>query len=561
MILNQTTGSTSRPRSFTSWFTPQMQQKQQQTKSQIAGQFYNEGQSPSQVLDFINQTYTDPSARGYALQGFGSLAREAGISDDIGADNFNLYEGFYNDLTGQGSASPDILNELDTYQQGFYNASKPGERGFLSKVGPYFVKPAVIAGLGTIAGNIAGGATGFGTLGKAISGATSSTLSGGNPAEGGLYSALTAGISDFLPSADSLKGFAKSAYDAVPSLGEFGNSVAQGALKGGITSGVTGGDPLRGALTGGALGGATELGSQAFDTFSDFFNPQSEPLDPRGIDMLRGGDLLFDDNQLDQMQFDLLQNWNGALPQSRSAQPTAEQVANIEPSAGEESMFSDLFNVDKKKLIGSGLSAGLGYFGSNKAASDLKDGLSAQLAKLEEAQGQFQPFLDTGTAANQTLLDMLNSGELLGGFNPTDLENDPGYQFQLNQGLNALDRSMAAQGSLNSGRAIKGAQEYGQGLAAQTFDDAFRRYMAEQGQQFGQLSSLSGQGQSAANSLSALLGAQGGTLADMGSVDANNTVNNFNTFGNALSNLLGEEYFGNQYRPESLYDLLAGAYF
>lgn len=47
------------------------------------------------------------------------------------------------------------------------------------------------------------------------------------------------------------------------------------------------------------------------------------------------------------------------------------------------------------------------------------------------------------------------------------LTNTPGYQFALNQGQQALDRSQAARGMLNSGNAMVEAQQFGQGLASQ----------------------------------------------------------------------------------------------
>jgi hypothetical protein len=45
------------------------------------------------------------------------------------------------------------------------------------------------------------------------------------------------------------------------------------------------------------------------------------------------------------------------------------------------------------------------------------------------------------------LSDKLSSGELGGTFNPTDLTQDPGYQFNLQQGQQALDRAQGAKGN------------------------------------------------------------------------------------------------------------------
>src|SRR5579872_7284050 len=46
------------------------------------------------------------------------------------------------------------------------------------------------------------------------------------------------------------------------------------------------------------------------------------------------------------------------------------------------------------------------------------------------------------------------------------LQNLPGYQFQMQQGTQAVDRNLAAQGLLQSGAAGKALQTFGQGLAA-----------------------------------------------------------------------------------------------
>jgi hypothetical protein len=45
----------------------------------------------------------------------------------------------------------------------------------------------------------------------------------------------------------------------------------------------------------------------------------------------------------------------------------------------------------------------------------------------------------------------------------------PGYQWQLGQGLNAIDSSAASKGLLGSGDTLKAEQEYGQGLANQDY--------------------------------------------------------------------------------------------
>ena len=54
---------------------------------------------------------------------------------------------------------------------------------------------------------------------------------------------------------------------------------------------------------------------------------------------------------------------------------------------------------------------------------------------------------------------------------PSSIKNTPGYQFQFNQGMQALERSQAATGSLNSGQAQTSAIQFGQGLAETSFNN------------------------------------------------------------------------------------------
>jgi hypothetical protein len=50
------------------------------------------------------------------------------------------------------------------------------------------------------------------------------------------------------------------------------------------------------------------------------------------------------------------------------------------------------------------------------------------------------------------------------------LANQPGYQFQLQQGEQAAQRNLAARGLLNSGAGLKALTQYGQGMASSYAD-------------------------------------------------------------------------------------------
>lgn len=59
---------------------------------------------------------------------------------------------------------------------------------------------------------------------------------------------------------------------------------------------------------------------------------------------------------------------------------------------------------------------------------------------------------------------------------PTDYFDEAGYKFRLGQGLDQVQNSAAARGSLQSGATLKGLEDYRQGLASQEYGAAFDRF-------------------------------------------------------------------------------------
>jgi hypothetical protein len=172
--------------------------------------------------------------------------------------------------------------------------------------------------------------------------------------------------------------------------------------------------------------------------------------------------------------------------------------------------------------------AAIGSSAAGNAASTQADAAkSAAQLQHEDAQAalQFQenqwntqqaneaPWLSAGKGALGTLQDILaQPGQ---GWNetftpPTAAEAAayPGYQFQEQQGEEALQNSAAAKGALYSGNTQEALARYGQQSAqsdyTNVYDQAFQQYQqkyGEYGNQLNRLSALAGVGQMAANSL------------------------------------------------------------
>ncbi len=219
-----------------------------------------------------------------------------------------------------------------------------------------------------------------------------------------------------------------------------------------------------------------------------------------------------------------------------------------------------------------------GLIGSSAATSAANTQAQAQLEGAAAANANYQfgaartvPFIQAGEGALNQLSDLYgigysnDAGASQGGQGVmnaamNNFTNTPDYKFAFDQGLQAVDRSAAASGALNSGGAVKGATEFGQGLASQQF-----------GNYFGRLLSLAGIGNSAAGSLlgnsiqaggqqSAALSSIGASQAAGQIGSANSLVGGLNGASSSLSQgLLLNTLLANN-GGNSGYGTLAGAF-
>lgn len=86
-----------------------------------------------------------------------------------------------------------------------------------------------------------------------------------------------------------------------------------------------------------------------------------------------------------------------------------------------------------------------------------------------DMSGVYNPFLQTGYGANDALSRLIAD--------PSSVRSLPGYQFDMDEGVNALDRSAGSRGLLKSGRAAKDLMRFGTGLADKTYGDQISRLM------------------------------------------------------------------------------------
>lgn len=86
-----------------------------------------------------------------------------------------------------------------------------------------------------------------------------------------------------------------------------------------------------------------------------------------------------------------------------------------------------------------------------------------------------------------------NQGAYSGGLPAGELTADPSYQFRKQRGMDGIQASAAANGSLQSGATLKALNEYNSNLASQEYNNAWQRLKTDQNQRFNVDSNLRSQ--------------------------------------------------------------------
>lgn len=125
-------------------------------------------------------------------------------------------------------------------------------------------------------------------------------------------------------------------------------------------------------------------------------------------------------------------------------------------------------------IVGSLISANAASKASKAQTAAANSATDIQKKMFEETRADLQPFKNTGQSAAYSLADFYGLDRNGGGMTGTPVNdaalaafrNSPDYQFALNEGVSALDRSAASKGLLQSGGQLKAVTKYASGLAS-----------------------------------------------------------------------------------------------
>lgn len=136
---------------------------------------------------------------------------------------------------------------------------------------------------------------------------------------------------------------------------------------------------------------------------------------------------------------------------------------------------------------------------TSAAASDRATELQERM--YEEGVARQQPYYNVGINALSQLPGRTGAMPAAFQYRPDQLTTDPGYQFRLQEGLKALERSAAARGGLMSGATGKALTRYGQEMGSQEYSNAYNRALTEynalrarEAEEYNRLAGLAGVG-------------------------------------------------------------------
>ena len=188
--------------------------------------------------------------------------------------------------------------------------------------------------------------------------------------------------------------------------------------------------------------------------------------------------------------------------------------------------------------------------GASQQANAANNATAEQRRQFDLLYGDQQPFREAGQNAVRELAG-------LSGYNPAPSAEmvmaEPGYQFGLDQGRNAIQGTAAARGGLYSGNALKELTRYGGDYATTRYGQANDRAQQAFGNRWNRLASLAGLGQTSVqqtgNAGMNFGNMAGSNMMGAGNAQAASGMQQANIWGNAANQLGGYMAWNQRQRP------------
>jgi hypothetical protein len=140
--------------------------------------------------------------------------------------------------------------------------------------------------------------------------------------------------------------------------------------------------------------------------------------------------------------------------------------------------------------VGSAITSGAASDAADQQAAAAHEANQLQEKMYNQTRADNEPWRQAGVSA----LGGMQNADFSRDFTANDFTKDPGYDFRMNEGQKAIERSAAARGGLQTGGTLKALTQYGQGFASNEYQNAYSRFNADRDRRFGRLSTLAGFG-------------------------------------------------------------------
>jgi hypothetical protein len=209
------------------------------------------------------------------------------------------------------------------------------------------------------------------------------------------------------------------------------------------------------------------------------------------------------------------------------------------------------------------IGAGASIYGASQQAGASKDAQKAAWAQYADTTKRLDPYAQSGQAALaqlNTRLGITGSpntagyGSLVQPFSLADFQQSPNYQFNLQQGQQAIDKAAAARGNYYAPQTLQDTARFSQGLASNEFNNAYQMYNQNQSNMYNRLYAQVGVGENASAGLGGfganaasqigLAGMQGGAAQAAGIQGAGMSLSQLAYLPQILSQNQGSVYGG-----------------
>ena len=189
--------------------------------------------------------------------------------------------------------------------------------------------------------------------------------------------------------------------------------------------------------------------------------------------------------------------------------------------------FFDILGAVAGPLIG-------GLFGggsSDAQTGAAQAGLDFQKQIWEQTQKNLAPFIGAAPGAVSQWQNLLGIGQGGMGGALDALRQTPGYNFQLNEGLNSILSNATRTGGIGGGNTLKALMGYGQGLADTTYQQALGN--------IGQFAGITENAAAGLGNTGVSTGANiGNAFSNLGNAQAGGFANTANALTQGVNNLL-----------------------